>query len=102
MKYQEKIVSILRNAAAELEAIAPEGAGESMILMDEIGYDYQAVLDEDEDFQNSELWRLGRNRFNWLVNLMAFGLNRSTPCQDNQAAQAANAKAQDGPSKAGG
>lgn len=68
MTTKEKIVAILRSAAAELEAIAPEGAGESMILMDEIGYDYQAVLDEDEDYQNSQLWRLGRNRFNWLVN----------------------------------
>ena len=65
---KDKIAAILRTAAAELEAIAPVGAGESMALMDEIGYDYQSILDEDEDYQNSQLQRLGRNRFNWLVN----------------------------------
>lgn len=65
---KEKIIAVLRSAAAELAAIAPKGADESMALMDEIGYDYRSVLDDDKDYQDSQLQRLGRNRFNWLVN----------------------------------
>ncbi len=79
MSTKDKIAAILRTAAAELEALAPEGAGESMALMDEIGYDYQSVLDEDENFQNSQLQRLGRNRFNWLVNAALSELDNFRP-----------------------